>query len=132
MTRYMLDTNTVSHLLRQHPLVVRRVVATSTASLCISVITAGQLLFGLAMRPEASRLRQAVRELLRRVDVLPWDDSVAEQYGGMRADLQRSGTTLGSLDLLIAAHACSLGAVLVTNDQAFRRVGSLTVEDWTL
>ncbi|HEY1935640.1 MAG TPA: type II toxin-antitoxin system VapC family toxin [Acetobacteraceae bacterium] len=128
----MLDTNAVSHLLRQHPAVSQRVVATPMASLCLSAITAGELLFGLAKRPEAVRLRRAVRELLRRVDVLPWDNNVAERYGSLRADAENGGTTLGPLDLLIAAHAQAVGAVLVTNDQTFRRVARLTVEDWTV
>jgi tRNA(fMet)-specific endonuclease VapC len=132
MTRYMLDTNAVSHLLRQHPALSIRVMATPMASLCISAITAGELLFGLAKRPEAVRLKRAVLELLRRVDALPWDNDVAEHYGTLRAATERSGTTLGSLDLLIASHAQAVGAVLVTNDGAFRRVTGLTVEDWTV
>lgn len=132
MIRYMLDTNTVSYLIRQHPNVVRRVVATSMASLCISAITAGELLFGSAKRPEAVRLRQAVRELLRRVDVLPWDKEVADRYDSLRSDLERDGQSLSSLDLLIAAHAQSVSTVLVTSDHAFRRIANLTVEDWTL
>ena len=126
----MLDTNTVSHLLREHPAVARRVVGTPMASLCISAITEGELLFGLAKRPEAKRLHLAVRELLRRVDVLPWDSATAEQYGTLRADLQRQGRALAPLELLIAAHALSMDAVLVTNDQAFGQVGGLEVEDW--
>jgi tRNA(fMet)-specific endonuclease VapC len=132
MTRYMLDTNTVSHLIRQHPALARRVVAASMASLCLSAITAGELLFGLAKRPDAVRLHRAVTELLRRVDVLPWDNGVARCYGGVRADMERRGRPLGPLDLLIAAHARSVGAVLVTNDQAFGQVAGLAVEDWTL
>jgi tRNA(fMet)-specific endonuclease VapC len=131
VTRYMLDTNMVSHLLKQHPAVVRRVVGTPMASLCLSAITAGELLFGLAKRLDAIRLHRAVGELLLRVDVLPWDNDVAKRYGNMRADLARAGKTLAPLDLLIAAHALSAGAVLVTNDGAFRQAGVLDVEDWT-
>jgi tRNA(fMet)-specific endonuclease VapC len=131
VTRYMLDTNMVSHLLKQHPAVVRRVVGTPMASLCLSAITAGELLFGLAKRLDAIRLHRAVGELLLRVDVLPWDNGVAKRYGNMRADLVRAGKSLAPLDLLIAAHALSAGAVLVTNDGAFRQVSVLDVEDWT-
>jgi tRNA(fMet)-specific endonuclease VapC len=127
----MLDTNMVGHLLRQHPAVVRRVVGTPMASLCISASTAGELLFGLAKRLDSVRLHRAVGEFLRRVDVLPWDNDVAKRYGTMRADLTRAGKTLAPLDLLIAAHALSVGAVLVTSDGAFREVGVLDVEDWT-
>lgn len=131
MKRYMLDTNTVSHLLREHPAVARRVVAAPMASLCISAITEGELLFGLATRPDAKRLHLAVREFLRRVDALPWESATAECYGLVRADMARHGMLLAPLDLLIAAHALSVGAVLVTNDRAFSQVSDLPVEDWT-
>lgn len=129
MKRYMLDTNMVSHLIKAHPAVVRRVVATPMAALCISAITEGELLLGLARRPDAKRLHLAVQELLRRVDVLPWDS--AECYGSVRADMARQGKILAPLDLLIATHALGVGAVLVTNDRAFGQVSSLHVEDWT-
>ena len=131
MKRYMLDTNTVSYLIKSHPPVARRVVAASMASLCVSAITGGELLFVLAKRPEAKRLHIAVRELLRRVDVLPWSSAIAERYGVVRAEMERRGKILAPLDLLIATHALDLGAVLVTNDQAFNQVNGLHVEDWT-
>jgi len=131
MKQYMLDTNTVSQLIKQHPLVARRVVAAPMASLCISAITEGELLFGLAKRPDAKSLHIAVRELLRRVNVLPWDSAIAERYGTVRADLERQGKMLAPLDLLIAAHALGTDAVLVTNDQVFGHVACLDVEDWT-
>jgi tRNA(fMet)-specific endonuclease VapC len=127
----MLDTNMVSHLINQNPSVVRRVVAISMASLCISAITAGELQFGLAKRPAAARLHLAVTELLRRIDVLAWDHTVSIGYGTIRADLQNRGKTLAAMDLLIATHALAIGAVLVTNDRAFRQVASLDVEDWS-
>jgi tRNA(fMet)-specific endonuclease VapC len=131
MKRYMLDTNTVSHLLREHPAVARHVVAVPMASLCISAITEGELLFGLAKRPNAKRLQVAVREFLRRLDALPWESTTAECYGLVRAAMARRGKVLAPLDLLIAAHALSVGAVLVTNDRAFSQVSDLHVEDWT-
>ncbi len=128
----MLDTNMVSHLLKGHPGVVQHVVAAPMASLCISAITEGELLFGLAKRPDAKRLHRAVHELLRRVDVLPWDGSIAEFYGIMRADLERQGRNLAPLDLLIAAHAQGVRAALVTNDRVFGQVAGLDIEDWTV
>ena len=127
----MLDTNTVSHLIKEHPAVAGHVVAAPMASLCISAITKGELLFGLAKRPDAKRLHLAVQEFLRRVDVLPWDSAIAEHYGRVRAELERQGKMLAPLDLLIATHALSVGAVLVTNDRAFGQVAELHVEDWT-
>jgi tRNA(fMet)-specific endonuclease VapC len=131
MIRYMLDTNTVSHFIRGNATVARRVVKVPMASLCISAITKGELLFGLAKRAGATRLHAAVTEFLRRVDVLPWNSGTADGYGPFRADLERQGRPLGPLDLLIAAHAMSEGAVLVTNDDAFSQVVSLILEDWT-
>ncbi|MDR1424793.1 MAG: type II toxin-antitoxin system VapC family toxin [Azoarcus sp.] len=131
MRRYMLDTNMVSHLLKEHPAVVRHVVAAPMAALCISAITEGELLFGLAKRPDAKRLHRAVSEFLRCVDVLPWDSSAAEHYGVVRAGMERHGMILAPLDLLIAAHALSIGAVLVTNDRAFSQLSDMQIEDWT-
>jgi len=131
MTRYMLDTNIVSHLLRGHPGVMARVMATPMASLCLSSITGAELMYGLAKRPGASRLAHAVDELVRRVEVLSWMPSVMRGYGQVRAALESQGQPMGALDLLIAAHALDIGAVLVTNDQAFRRVAGLVVEDWS-
>ena len=131
MTRYLLDTHMVSRLLKKDPMASQRAREVPIASLCISAITEGELLFGLAKRPEATRLHVAVREFLRCVDVLPWDEAVAEHYAQTRAALERQGKTLGPLDLLIASHAESLGTVLVTNDPAFRLVTGLRVEDWT-
>jgi tRNA(fMet)-specific endonuclease VapC len=132
MKCYMLDTNMVSHLIKAHPGVVQRAVSVPMASLCISAITEGELLFGLGKRPDAKRLHLVVREFLRRVDVLPWDSVVAAHYGTVRADLERRGQILGPLDLLIATHAQCVGAVLVTNDRAFVQVVSLQLEDWTV
>jgi tRNA(fMet)-specific endonuclease VapC len=131
MTRYMLDTNTVSHLLRKHPEVARRVMAVPITALCISAITQGELLFGLARRPDAIALHDVVREFLRRVDVLPWDADTAEVYGPVRAAAQREGRVLAPVDLLIGAHALGIGAILVTNDRAFSQLAGLSIEDWT-
>ena len=113
MTRYMLDTNTVSHLLKKHPAVARRVVAVPITALCISVITQGELLFGLARRPDAVALHDVVREFLRRVDVLPWGCGGGR---GLRAHPGRYATpglatcADGSLDRHTChEHRCRLG-----------------------
>ena len=131
MTRYMLDTNTVSHLLKKHPAVASRVVAVPITSLCISAITQGELLFGLAKRPNAAALHDAVWEFLRRVDVLPWDATTAPVYGTARAATQREGRVLAPMDLLVGTHALSADAILVTNDRAFGQLPDLMIEDWT-
>ena len=131
MKRYLLDTNIVSHLIKEHPVVSQRIVKMPMASLGISVITEAELYYGLAKRPEAKRLHLVVEEFLKRVDVLPWDSAIVKNYGFIRAEMERQGKTLAPLDLLIAAHALSVDAVLVTNDKAFYQVGGLTIEDWT-
>ena len=130
MTRYMLDTNTVSHLVKGHPGVVQRVVNLPMADLCISAVTEGELLFGLAKRPEATRLHKVVHEFLLRVDSLPWDSTVAAHYGPLRAALTQQGRVLAPLDCMIACHAHSVGAVLVSSDRAFVQVAALQVQDW--
>lgn len=131
MTRYLLDTNMVSQLVRRHPQVVQRVAAVPMSSLSISALTEGELRFGLVRRPEAVNLHRMIGEFLRCVDVLPWDGAVAVRYGELRADLERQGRILGTIDLLIAAHAQAVQAVLVSNDQAFRQIEGLVLEDWT-
>jgi len=128
----MLDTNMVSHFVKQHKAVIQRAVSLPIDMLCISALTAGELLFGLERRPEATRLNAGVGEFLRRIDVLPWTRDTAAEYGRLRAALQQQGKLLAPMDLLIAAHALATGAVLVSNDRAFGQVAGLNVEDWTL
>ena len=128
----MLDTNTVSALIRLNPNVVTALRLVPITSVCISVVTEAELVFGLAKRPEATRLHAAVNEFLRRVDVLPFDRPAADTYGALQADLERAGTPVAPLDLLIAAHALSVGATLVTNDGALKKIQSLRLADWTV
>ncbi|MBL8472106.1 MAG: type II toxin-antitoxin system VapC family toxin [Rhodocyclaceae bacterium] len=132
MKRRMLDTNTVSLLLKGHAAVTRQIVQVPMSSLCMSAISAGELMFGLARRPDATRLQGAVEQLLKRVDVLAWDAACTPIYGSTRAALESQGKPLGPLDMLIAAHALQSDSVLVSNDQAFTRVPGLAVEDWSL
>jgi tRNA(fMet)-specific endonuclease VapC len=129
--RYMLDSNMVSYFLRAHEVVVNHVLQQPMHALCISAITEAELLCGLAKRPEATRVHATVQEFLRRVEALPWDSVAAEHYGMVRADLEKRWRPVASPDLLIASHALSIGATLVTKDQAFRHVTGLRFEDWT-
>ena len=129
---YLLDTNTVSHLIKRHPQATQHLLAVPMHSVCISAITAGELAFGLAKRPEAVALKAAVNEFLRRVEVLPWDDAVAQTYGTLRALMQSNGTPLAALDMQIAAHALHLKAALISSDMAMAQVPELLVEDWTI
>lgn len=130
MKHYLLDTNTVSHLIKRHPQAIQRLLAVPMHSVGISAITAGELAFGLAKRPEAVALRAAVHEFLRRVDVLPWDAAVAQTYGQLRAQVQSEGIGLSALDMQIAAHALHVQAILVSSDQAFGRLTQLKHESW--
>lgn len=130
MPRYMLDTNTASHLIKGHAAVCRRITDIPMAELCISSVTEAELLFGLAKRPAAKRLHALVREFLRRVDALPWD--CAERFGPLKAAMEQQGKILSPFDLLIATHALDAGAILVTSDGAFGQVAGLSIEDWTV
>jgi tRNA(fMet)-specific endonuclease VapC len=127
---YLLDTNTVSNIIKRQPQVTRRLLAVPMHSVCISAITAGELAFGLAKRPEAIALKSLVDEFLRHIEVLPWDDAVAQTYGVLRAQLQIKGTPLAALDTQIAAHALHTNTTLVSSDRAFSHVAQLKVEDW--
>ena len=96
----------------------------------ISAVTEGELRYGVAGRPDASRLQQLVNEFLIRVTVLPRDSAEAREYGKLRAALKQHGRPMGNLDLMIGSHTVTLSAVLVTH-QTFRRIRKLKVEDWT-
>lgn len=132
MTRYMLDTNVIGALVKDHHGLTQKIIAAPINSLCISAITEGEICFGLAMRPDAKKLHRLVREILLHVDVLPWNHQVSQQYGTLRAELERAGKRPGPIDTFIAAHALQLGAVLVTSDRAFKYVPNLEVEDWAV
>lgn len=128
----LLDTNTVSHIIRNHPKVLEKLVQVPITSLCISCITYAEIRYGLAKRPDAKQLHLTVVEFLKRVDVLAWDKEVADYYGILRASMETTGKNLSSLDLQIAAHAVAIDAVLITNDKAFAQVPRLKLEDWTI
>lgn len=130
--RYMLDTNMASYIVRgPNATLAARLMAVPMAQLCVSSITEGELHYGLARKPGVTSLQTAVREFLKRLDVLAWDSAAAARYGTLRATLEAKGTPIGNLDTLIAAHALSADAVLVTNDQAFGHVPGLALENWT-
>ena len=130
MTGFMLDTNTVSHILKGQHCAVDRLSKRSIQEVCISAVTEGELLFGLAKRPDATRLHMIVKEFLRHVEIMPWDSAAAATYGSLRAGLESTGKTVGSLDLLIAANALSLDCILATSDGGFDKIDSLKSENW--
>ena len=100
--------------------------------LCISSITYGELMHGVEKSQMAERNRVAITLFLSAISILPFDHYAAEEYGKVRADLEKKGTPIGPMDMLIAGHARSEGLILVTNNtREFFRVEGLEVEDWT-
>ena len=129
--RYLLDTNTVSYAIKGNvPSVRERLQKVPVSDVAISVITEAELRFGVAKYPEATRLKVIVEEFLSFVDIRSWDSDAARQYATVRAAVERTGRPMGNLDIMIAAHAMALGAVLVSSDRVFRRVKGLKIEDW--
>ncbi len=130
-SRYMLDTNIVSDLVRNpQGAVFDRVVRIGSDALCVSIITAAELRYGCA-RKGSPRLLAQVEAILGALAVLPFDVPADAEYGGIRAELEAAGKPIGPNDLLIAAHAYALGATLVTANVAeFGRVRGLAVENW--
>jgi len=129
--RWMLDTNTASFIIRgASPGLKQRLRSIALSDLQISAVTEGELLYGLARKPQATALKAAVHAFLQHVEALPWDSAAAQYYADLRARQEADGRPLGGLDTMIAAHALARHCTLVTNDQAFRRVEGLVVEDW--
>jgi tRNA(fMet)-specific endonuclease VapC len=130
--RYLLDTNTVSYVIKgKFPHVRERLLKVPISEVGVSVITEAELRFGVVRLPQATRLAMVVEEFLLRVEVLVWDSAAARHYARLRAALEEHGEPMGNLDLMIAAHALAVGAILVSNDRAFRRVKGLRIEDWS-
>ena len=128
---YLLDTNIVSDLIR-HPggAIAARIAEVGEAEVATSIVVAGELRFG-AERKGSERLTRQMEEILGLLPVLPLGGNADVHYGTLRADLERRGLPIGGNDMLIAAHALTLGATLVTdNVREFERVEGLTVENW--
>lgn len=125
---HMLDTNIVSHLVRQHPEVVNRYSQITPEKMCISSVTEAELLYGVAKK-QNNKLHETIMEFLKTITVCAWDSEAAAIYGELRAAMEKKGKVMGDLDQLIAAHAISRGTTIVTNDHAFGMVQDLTVED---
>jgi tRNA(fMet)-specific endonuclease VapC len=130
-TRFMLDTNIMSDLIRNPDGAAQRVVArVGTEAIAISAVVASELRFGYRKRG-SDRLARLVENLIARVTVLPYDDAASVHYGGIRQALASNGRPIGPNDLFIAAHARSLGLTLVTdNIDEFSRVDGLKLENW--
>jgi tRNA(fMet)-specific endonuclease VapC len=134
MPRYMLDTDTCSYIMRRSPeAVVKRLAKVPVNDVCVSVITKSELLFGVEVSPKRRQDEAALDAFLRYLEVLDFPDKASSHYAKIRADLKSRGSMIGANDLLIAAHARSLGLTLVTNNtKEFRRVRGLAIENWTI
>jgi tRNA(fMet)-specific endonuclease VapC len=121
--RYLLDTNVVSHIMqgRDAALLVR-LTGLAVGQVVISSVTLAELEYGLHRRGQPIRLRNALTQLLLRIDVLPWDERVATCYGALCSSLESQGVKLSDFDMMIAAHAVAVDAILVSRDKAFARV----------
>lgn len=131
MTRYLLDTNIISDLMR-HPQgkAAKRIAKVGEDNICTSIIVAAELRYGCA-KSGSKNLLNAVEELLAEMDVLPFDVPADAEYGEIRTGLEAAGRRIGGNDLLIAAHAHAAGAIIVTaNVDEFRRIRGLKVENW--
>ena len=132
---YMLDTDICIFILRRSiPKLMTRIQAVPLPEQVMSVVTLAELLYGVQESAPAKRKgnRAAVDALVRHVGVLDWTDKAAEHYAEIRADLKRKGKLIGANDLMIAAHARSERATVVTNNtKDYGRVKGLKVENWT-
>ena len=128
----MLDTDISSYIIRERPeSVQRRFHELEGGQLCISVVSEAELLYGVKAKGSPRTLASTVADFLRRLTVLDWTRAAARDYADIRAKLESAGTSIGNMDLMIAAHARSAGAVLVTNNEKhFLRVEGLKVENW--
>ena len=129
---YLLDTDTLIYILKRRPPdVAARFERLSPEDVGVSVISMAELMFGAEKSHRPARARRAIERIAEILRVLPFDESAAEVYGRLRARLEGRGTPIGALDTLIAAHALSLRATLVTNNmREFSRVTGLEVENW--
>jgi tRNA(fMet)-specific endonuclease VapC len=128
----MLDTNICIYLIKHKPeRVFHRLQQHDPSDICISSVTYAELMHGVEKSQAVEKNRLALTLLLANIEILDFDSSAAEAYGKIRADLEKRGTPIGPLDLMIAGHAKALGYTVVTNNvREFERVDGLKVENW--
>ena len=129
--RFMLDTNIISDMIRNPAgKAANAMVREGDAAVCTSIVVASELRYG-CFRKGSTKLLKKVEDLLAEIPVLPLDVPVDAEYGALRTELEAVGQPIGHNDLFIAAHACVLGAILVTADIGeFTRIRKLKVENW--
>ena len=131
MTRYMLDTNVISDLIKNPKgKAAKRIARVGEDNICTSIIVAAELRYGCAKKG-SERLLKSVEDLLAEIDVLPFESPADVEYGNIRSELENVGKPIGANDFLIAAHAAAVNATIVTaNVDEFKRVRGLKVENW--
>lgn len=131
MSQYLLDTNILSHLVRDpRGSVARRIAEVGEQKVATSIVCAAELRFG-ARKKGSARLTAQVEAILGILSVLALEPPADAHYAELRTDLERRGTPIGGNDMLIAAHALTIDAILVTdNVREFARVAALKVENW--
>jgi tRNA(fMet)-specific endonuclease VapC len=130
--KLLLDTNICIYIIKQQPItVLKRFLEYQVGDIGISSITLSELRYGVAKSAHKEKNAKALDGFIIPLEVVSFDESAARIYGEIRATLEKSGTPIGAMDMLIAAHAVSLGIPLVTNNtREFVRVPSLNVIDW--
>ena len=130
--KLMLDTNICIYIIKQQPAnVLKRFLEYQAGDIGISSITLSELRYGVAKSQHVEKNANALDEFIIPLEVVPYDEEAALAYGIIRANLEKAGTPIGSMDMLIAAHAVSLGTTLVTNNtREFIRIPALTIIDW--
>ncbi len=133
MISYMLDTDICSYIIRERPLqVFEHFKKVEMDQLYISVVTYAELIYGVEHSSSKKVNRLIIDDFVRHLSIISWDQKAAEHYGKIRAFLRVEGNIIGSMDMMIAAHARSRKMTLVTNnDNHFKRVPKLKVENWT-
>ena len=128
----MLDADTCVFILRRSSsAILARIQTVPVAQQVMSVVTCAELLYGVQLASKKKSNQAAVEALMRLLAVLEWPKEAARHCAEIRADLKKKGSMIGANDLLIAAHARSLGAVVVTNNtKDFARVKGLRIENW--
>ena len=130
----MLDTNTCIYIIKRKPSkVIERFKKTDISQIGISSITLSELLYGASKSSKPEQNQIALSQFVAPLEILPYDDGASQYYGDLRAGLEKQGTPIGSLDMLIAAHAISLNSVLITNNEKeFSRVPNLKIDNWVV
>jgi tRNA(fMet)-specific endonuclease VapC len=130
---FMLDTNTCIYIIKQKPpKVLKHFKAYSIGEIGMSSITLAELRFGVEKSQHIQKNQEALDAFILPLEIADFDEKAAKVYGEIRAALEKTGNLIGSMDMLIGAHALSLGLTLITNNvREFRKIKHLKVIDWT-